>query len=132
MLPLDLEDWLDEVADRVLRAEHRLPQEELFREVWLFDAENANGGMSQYFCNRSERWNELTRLTAEWLPEFAPVAAAIREVIGGVADPYEATLEHEEALDEVYDQHRVGILSRLKEILDAAQPPVGPDVRTHS
>jgi hypothetical protein len=121
MLPWDLEDWLSEVADRVLRAEHRLPQEELFREVWLFDTENGNGGMSQYFGNYPERWDQLTRLAAEWLPEFAPVAAAIREVISGAADPYEATLEHEEALDEIYDQHQVTIIKHLKEIVDAAQ-----------
>ena len=51
-MPWDLEDWLTEIGDRVVRKmaasgpETLTPQERLIYEVWIFDTETRNCGVS--------------------------------------------------------------------------------------
>jgi hypothetical protein len=121
MLPWDLEDWLSETADRVLAAPQPWPElDQLFREVWLFDTQYRNGGVSQYFSNYPERWCQLVQLTEVFLPRFSPVTEAILRIVSNAKDPYAATLARDEELGAVYETHRAEALTRLKETMSAA------------
>ena len=100
MLPWDLEDWLTDRGDEVARksAAANSPdvldaRERLLYELWLFDTEQRNGGVSQYFCNHGmDQWDRLSRLATPTLPSFASFAARVNEVIDGRADPYRAVV----------------------------------------
>ena len=77
MLSWDLEDWLTEEGDKVVTKEAALglgsltSRERLIYEVWLFDTETRNGGVSQYFCNRGiAQWDELKKAARGMLPSF--------------------------------------------------------------
>ena len=122
MLPWDLEDWLTEEGDRVVHKavaakSHDVldARERLLYEVWLFDTEQRNGGVSQYFCNRGmAQWDRLSRLAAPTLPSFAPFAEKVNEVVDGSLDPYQAVIESDVDLDGWYDEHQARLVTELK------------------
>ncbi len=123
MLPLDLEQWLTEAGDRVLhRPQPWSPGDQLLHEVWLFDTQARNGGVPQYFGNYPERWPTLLERTAQALPEFEPVAAAVERVIAGADDPFEPALAAEAALDAVWEEHRERVVAALRAVTDAPAP----------
>ena len=96
MLSWDLEDWLTEEGDRVVRkaavansVDALDARDRLLYEIWLFDTEQRNGGVSQYFGNRGlEQWDMLTRLAMPTLLSFSSFAARVNEVVGRSHDPY--------------------------------------------
>ena len=72
------ENWLTHEGGRIVRkvaAKGPDPldeRERLVYEVWLFDTEQRNGGVSQYFCNRSlDQWQTLGDLASRFLPTFS-------------------------------------------------------------
>jgi len=120
MLPRDLDDWLTEEGDKVVRKaaagglERLDPKERLLYEVWLFDTEQRNGGVSQYFCNEGkEQWQALCALAAA-LPAFASIESATNSVIAGADDPYEAVIASGSNLDNVYRTHCEQLISQLR------------------
>lgn len=95
MLPWDLEDWLTDEGDKVVRkaaaanGESTLDdRERLLYEVWLLDTEQRNGGISQYFCNHGlAQWDTLSQLAIPTLASFASFAEKINAVVGRSTDP---------------------------------------------
>jgi hypothetical protein len=125
MLPNDLEDWLTAEGDRVVRKEaasgHAAlgAREQLLYEVWLFDTEQRNGGVSQYFCNCRENWEQLCRLAQPAIPSFALFAAAVNKVIGGSEDPYQSVIDSDVNLDEMYRAYQIQLVTELKALFNA-------------
>lgn len=127
MLPHDLETWLSSAGDRVLHMpEPWSDHDQLIHELWLFDTEARNGGVSQYFGNWPERWALLSELTTKSLPSFAPVASAIDEVIAGGGDPYDAVLVADERLESVWHEHQGVIVAALREAAAHSSSTVEP------
>jgi hypothetical protein len=122
MLPQDLEDWLTEEGDRVVRKlvagkEALTPAEQLIHELWLFDTEQRNGGVSQYFCNHGlAQWETLCRLAWPLIADFAVFAQAVNSVVAGSTDPYEAVINSRTYLDDHYDAHAAGIIASVREL----------------
>src|SRR6266542_426034 len=99
MLPLDLEDWLTDEGDKVVRREavagidSLTPEERLVYEVWLFDTEQRNGGVAQYFGNRGRKqWESLCLAARNVLAPFAEFAAHVDAVVANARDPYLAVI----------------------------------------
>src|SRR5687768_14480667 len=68
-------------------------------ELWLLDAEQSNGGVSQYFCNHGlKQWDTLSSLARPAVASFEPFAVNVDEVIGRRPDPYRAIIESSEDL----------------------------------
>src|SRR5579862_5699645 len=110
MLPSNLEDWLTEQGDKIVREaaengfEVLTSPERLLYELWLFDTEQRNGGVSQYFCNRSiNQWDSLCELARFLLPSFAPFAAEVNQIVARSADPYQAIISSAINLDAHYE-----------------------------
>ena len=129
MLPLDLEDWLTEEGGNVveraaavnspdaLTARHRL-----LYEFWLFDTEQRNGGVSQYFCNRGlEQWDTLSRLAAPAIPSFQRFASKVNEVVGRSGDPYWAIIQSDVDLDAWYARNQVELVTELRAAVTARE-----------
>lgn len=118
MLPQDLEDWLTDAGDIVVRKpdDSRTEQERLIYEIWLLDTETRNGGVAQYFGNRgTEQWEACIAVTARGaVPSFAAFAGQITRMIAGAADPYEALIELGSAPDDAWDRVKVAVVSELK------------------
>jgi hypothetical protein len=135
MLPWDLEDWLTEAGHKiVVKAADAGSRdvldlrERLLYEVWLFDTEQRNGGVSQYFANRGRaHWEVFSRLASPRLPSFAEFAAKIDKVVGDSEDPYSAIIESDTDLDQWYEQYCVRLVTELRsavpEELRIAKPP---------
>lgn len=129
MLPLDLEDWLTDEGDKVVRkaAEAKTgsaldDRERLLYELWLFDTEQQNGGVSQYFCNNGlPQWEVLSRLASAALASFPSFAAKVNEVVGHSDDPYQAVINSGVDLDAWYCEHQVRLVTELR----AAVRPAG-------
>jgi hypothetical protein len=122
MLPWDLEDWLTDEGDKVVRKAAAANSrdaldagERLLYELWLFDTEQRNGGVSQYFCNRGlEHWDALSRLATPALPCFSSFAAKVNEVVARSDDPYQAVIESDVHLDDWYDEHQTRLVDELR------------------
>ena len=122
MLPWDLEDWLTDEGDKVVRkaaaADSRDaldPRERLLFEFWLLDTEQRNGGVLQYFGNRGlEQWDVLSRLAAPALPSFVPFAAKVNAVVARSDDPYRAVINSDVDLDAWYREHQVALVTELR------------------
>ncbi len=121
MLPGYLEDWLTDEGDKIVGkaslsgSPSLSPREQLLYEVWLFDTEQRNGGISQYFCNRTlNQWRSLCDLAELLLPHFAQVASQVNQVIGGRSDPYDAVIHSDINLDAMYAASKVRLITALK------------------
>ncbi len=125
-LPFDLEDWLTETGDQIVRKKAAggfgaiSTREQIVYEVWLFDTETRNGGVSQYFCNRGlERWNALLELAHKLgLPRLTEFAGKVNAVVAGTDDPYEAVLGANVNLDAVYEQQQTEVVAELQAYYD--------------
>ncbi len=124
MLPWDLEDWLTEEGDRVVRKRAARgdgalsDKERLLYEVWLFDTEVRNGGVSQYFGNNgSAQWATYVSAAQSKLPSFRTLAIAINQVLACQQDPYEAVIESGDVLEKAYGAVQSGLIGELKSYL---------------
>jgi len=118
---LELENWLTVEGDKIVRkaAANGLnvldARERLIYEMWLFDTEQRNGGVSQYFCNRGlKQWNTLSIIASPALPSFVSFATLVNQVVGRSTDPYHTIINSDANLDAHYDKHRVRLLTELK------------------
>jgi hypothetical protein len=121
MLPWNLEDWLTEEGDRVVRKVAAANSRDvldvhdrLLYELWLFDTEQRNGGVSQYFGNHGlEQWDMLARVAAPLLQSFPAFASKVNEVVGRSHDPYQAIIDSEVDLDGWYNHHQLRLVTEL-------------------
>ncbi|MHB1557375.1 MAG: DMP19 family protein [Isosphaeraceae bacterium] len=124
----DLEDWLlcaGESVERKSRVQgdaSLTPAERLLGEVWLFDMETRNGGVSQFFGNHGlARWQALCEAwSAEDVPSLGPIIAAIGRIIAGSDDPYLATLNASPGIEDLYESHQAEVKTELKRWASAA------------
>jgi hypothetical protein len=125
-LPWDLEDWLTNAGDLAARKkvaeglEALDGRERLVYEVWLFDTEIRNGGVSQYFGNRGvEQWERL-RAACRTFP-MATLKQFIEEVdqaLGYAHDRYKAALSASPPLEKRYwDVYQVGVVEELRQLV---------------
>ena len=121
MLPWDLEDWLTEEGGNAVKKQHAKGDaalsefERLLLEVWLFDTEARNGGVSQYFCNWGhEQWDALCKAAEHKLPSFRQFADTVNKVVAGQPDPYLAVIESGDLLDDAYDAVKVELVRQLQ------------------
>jgi hypothetical protein len=125
-LPWDLEDWLTEVGDQVVRkmaseGEAALTaREKLIYEIWLLDTEARNGGISQYFANRGmKQWEQCTALASAWpVPSFSPFAKRVSDLLIGNADPYLALEAREPETNELYQAYQIRIVTELRDAVE--------------
>ena len=125
MKPPELDTWLTEEGDRLVRkiaTTHGVDaldaRERLVYEIWLFDTEQRNGGVSQYFCNRGlEQWRTLSEIASTALTSFVPLAEVVNQVIDNSTDPYRALIKSAVNLDAYYQMHRVRLLAELRSLL---------------
>jgi hypothetical protein len=120
----DLETWLCDQGDVVVRKESSgtalTEQERLLYEFWLFDAEQQNGGVSQYFCNHGlAQWDKLCAVAINGLPSFARFANAVSDVVGRSSDPYLSVIEATTNLDDVYDRSKTAMIEQLMAVCQA-------------
>lgn len=121
-LPIGLEDWLTDIGDQIVRKVaageyHAISShEQLMYEIWLFDTETRNGGVSQYFCNHGvERWNVLLGLVHEAaLPRLREFVEIVNKIVAGVVDLYRTVLDADVNLDTVYEQGQAEIVAELQ------------------
>ena len=121
VLPWELEDWLTDAGDRVVRmlgsaAEAMLTdRERLIYEIWLLDTEARNGGLSQYFCNAGiDQWNACVSLASSALPSFPAFAARVVMLLEQNPDPYLAILNA--GGDNLWDEYQEAVVSELRSI----------------
>ena len=121
MLPWDLEEWLSDEGGKVVEKRATLgdaalsDQERLLYEVWLFDTETRNGGVSQYFCNRgNSQWLALCATAMSRLPSFQTFADSVNQIVSGQSDPYEAVIESGDALDDAYESVQIRLVQEVQ------------------
>jgi hypothetical protein len=122
-----LTDWLLDAGEGVARKsgatggfEALTPIERLLYELWIFDIEQQNGGVSQYFCNRSiQQWNTISTLGRPFLPSFNAFALTVESVIGESPAPYQSVIDSGINLDEQYEAIRVPSLSELQSLVQS-------------
>ncbi len=120
----DLEDWLLTAGEGAERKrisngyESLSPTERLVREVWVFDMETRNGGVSQYFCNHGlAQWQALRDAwLVDEVPSLEPIITEVERVIGGAADPYLATLGASPGIEAFYEAHQPSVLAKLRSL----------------
>ncbi len=123
MLPLDLEDWLTEMGDQIVRkraseGEAALTaREQLIYEIWILDTEARNGGIPQYFANRGmKQWEQCTALVTAWpVPSFTLFAKRLSDLLIGNADPYLALITREPEANELYYAYQIPIVTELRQ-----------------
>lgn len=125
-MPWDLEDWLTETGDCVVRKiavsgpGSLTPKEQLIYEVWVFDTETRNGGVSQYFGNRGiARWKSM-RAASQGLamPRLNQFMDEVDKLIGRESDPYDVALTAKPPIEEVYwSSHQTGIVEELRNLV---------------
>jgi hypothetical protein len=126
MLPWDLEDWLTDEGDRVVRtksAKHSLSDlDSTIYEIWLLDTEVRNGGLSQYFCNHGvAQWQQCVKLASlGHTPSFALFAEEVNAMIAGASDPYEAINSLGLAAENAWDKHSKSVVSDLRRACSGA------------
>lgn len=120
MLPRDLEEWLTEEGDRVVRMHIQnvelSPRDRLIYEIWLLDTESRNGGLSQYFANRGiDQWrNCVAAASSGATPSFIPFASEVAAMIGGGDDPYQALVKLGRGAEETWDKYNEAVVSELR------------------
>jgi hypothetical protein len=94
------------------------PIERLLYELWIFDMEQQNGGVSQYFCNQPiQEWNRVSSLARPALPSFNVFASTVESVVGQSVDPYESVVDSSVNLDDLYEDIRVPLLLELQSLV---------------
>jgi len=121
MLPWDLEDWLTDEGDKVVRkaavagVDALTPEERLVFEVWLFDTEQRNGGVAHYFERGREQWSSLCSVARNVLAPFSDFAERVDAVVANAQEPYLAVIQSGGALDRAYEECQVALISALRE-----------------
>jgi hypothetical protein len=91
------------------------PLEQLLHEFWLFDVEQQNGGVAQYFLNRPvSHWNRLYALAQTFLPSFTAFGAKVESLVGQAVDPHEAFYKSSIDFDGLYSNIRISLLQELQ------------------
>lgn len=122
LLGFALTDWLLDAGASVCKkrlilssADGLSSAERLLYEFWLFDMEQQNGGLSQYFFNRPiSHWVSLSILGRSSLPSFNPFAMKIDSIVSGAPDAHEAFHNTDVDVDGLYDAIRVRVLQELQ------------------
>jgi hypothetical protein len=121
----DLEDWLTEIGDRIVRKAASIgtgslsERERLVYEFWVFDTEQRNGGVSQYFCNRGlQQWKVLLYYASLYLDSFMPFATEVNRVVHSSPDAYKAVLNRGSHLDAQYEESCTRFVEKLKANMD--------------
>jgi hypothetical protein len=120
-----LTDWLLNAGEGVAGRREVLgdlealtPVERLLYELWIFDLEQHNGGVSQYFCNHPiQQWNTVSRLAQSFLSSFNAFALTVESVVGESADPYESVIDSDVNLDDRYEAIRIPLLLELQSLV---------------
>jgi hypothetical protein len=125
-LSWDLEDWLTAAGDRVVNKMAALgPEaldqtEQLVYEVWVFDTETRNGGVSQYFGNRGlVRWDSLRAASQNHpMPNLKKFIAEVDQILEGARDPYATALKVSPPIEERYWlAYQASIVEELRHVL---------------
>jgi len=122
LLGFALTDWLLTSGESVERKIHTLRSldglshaERLLWEFWIFDMEQQNGGVGQYFLNRPVlHWNSLFALSRSALPSFSAFSEKIESNVSGAPDPHAAFHQIEVDVDGLYSEIRVPVLRELQ------------------
>ena len=124
-MPWDLEDWLTETGDRIVNKiadsgkETLTAHDCLIYEIWVFDIETRNGGVSQYFGNRGlEQWESLRSASQGFaLPSLMQFMQEVDRLCGDTPDPYAVALAASPPLEEAYwRSHQTGIVDELRNL----------------
>lgn len=121
MLPWDLEDWLTDEGDRLVRLDPETQPDwpmldKATYEVWLLDTEARNGGLSQYFFNNGHaQWNSCqSAVQACGIAEFSAFAEAVNAVVSTHADPGAEILRRGAAADGLWAEHQALVVAALR------------------
>ena len=122
LLEFALTDWLLDSGESVAKKSHALSNidaltsaERLLYEFWIFDMEQQNGGVSQYFLNRPvSHWNSLFALSRSALPSFSAFAVKIESIVNGTPGTHEAFHDISVDVDGIYSKMRVTVLRELQ------------------
>lgn len=124
MLPRKLEHWLTEEGGKVVEKAAALggasltSDERLLREVWLFDTQIRNGGVSQYFGNwGNEQWATLCKGARPTLPSFSEFAGMVDKIVVGQEDPYLSVIGAGDTLDRAYYAVQTRLVTELRAYL---------------
>jgi len=125
-LPLELENWLTEAGDVVVRKRASggvlSQREQLLFEIWALDTETRNGGLSQYFANRGlAQWNRCEAACAGKLPSFMAFAKRVEAIISGKTDPYQALIECGTEADDLYYEYQTQIVRELQSAFNSTE-----------
>jgi hypothetical protein len=123
----ELEDWLLRAGEQVYHkslaqgAAALTRAERLLGEVWLFDMETRNGGVSQFFCNHGlARWRSLCEAwSPQDVPSLGPFIAEVDRIIAGSDDPYLSTLNASPGLEDKYEAHQAQMKAELRRFFSA-------------
>jgi hypothetical protein len=122
-MPWDLEDWLTEIGDRVVRKiavsglDSLTPKEQLIYEVWAFDTDTRNGGVSHYFGNRGiAQWKSMRAASQPWVvPRLNKFMDDVDKLISQGSDPEVIARRASPPIEEVYwSSHQSGIVEELR------------------
>jgi hypothetical protein len=122
LLGFALTDWLLDSGENVAKKSRTLlsldaltSAERLLYEFWIFDIEQQNGGVSQYFLNRPVwHWNSLFTLSRSALPSFSALAVKIESIVNDAPDAHEAFHDIVVDVDGLYSEVRVPVLQELQ------------------
>jgi hypothetical protein len=150
MLADELEDWLTEIGDQVVRKEAAFGINSLsalergVHEVWLIDTEVRNGGVFQYFFNHGkEQWDALVNAAKKsdlpsltefiqraqvHLPDVISVVESDRgtkydDLFSRYIDLRKTVEEAVHKLDGLYDEYQLKIVGELKSKVDECPNP---------
>jgi hypothetical protein len=121
----DLEDWLTAAGDQVIHkaaasgSETLTPMEQLIYEIWVFDTETRNGGVSQYFGNRGmARWQNMRAVSECWnMPRLKQFLDKVDLLINEGADPYAVALATSPPIENIYWSYQTGIVDELRSLV---------------
>lgn len=130
LLGFALTDWLLDSGASVARKcstpaslDQLVSAERLLYEFWVFDMEQQNGGVSQYFLNRPvSQWNSLHILARSALPSFSAFAMKIESIVSGAPDAHRAFHHIDVDVDGLYSSIRVPVLQELQAFIHNEGP----------
>jgi hypothetical protein len=121
MLGWDLEDWITDVGARLLEKQaidprSLTPTETLVVEIWLLDTEARNGGLSQYFFNNGLSQWQTCVAAAHCLNTFRPFVEAVKEMIHGADDPFEAIRSRGNDGEDLWYKYQAPVIVELRQM----------------